>query len=506
MRKTTALLGVAAAGLMVVLAAGCNPDELLTVENPDEIQIENLNDVALMKVQLNGVVAQLHDTYASPVIEYANFLTDEILSGLNWEDYARASQRIASYLEGPTNDFFEELSQGLRMGHDLSERIRVWAADDPSTNFDHELATALVFAGYSTVVMAETMCQAVISPDPNDPSGTVLSQLETFAAAVPYLTEGLSLALGSPSRTDFRAGRRPADVANLARVGLARAYLGQGDWANAATYAAQVPASWTGTAAWWIEFVDVAGGRNPLQNTANGGNFTHGIHPWFTGVHPSFNGTGFAFTDNNVISAQTDPRIQHDPTDRTGHNGLTRLYKLVQGLRYSQYTGSTQAPASGTCPGCTGTAFSAMPLLTGQDTDVLLADYLEARHHYFEALAMQDIAANQAAVLAFVNSRRAVGNQAAVSLSGQALITELRNQRARDLFMGGFRLGDLRRWTRFDAGNGPFANGSYFPTGTHPNAQWGEYGPWTCFPIPLQEYEGNANLTKPADPTVPPGI
>jgi hypothetical protein len=67
-------------------------------------------------------------------------------------------------------------------------------------------------------------------------------------------------------------------------------------------------------------------------------------------------------------------------------------------------------------------------------------------------------------------------------------------------------LPDLRRWTRFDPGNGPFANGSYFPTGTHPNAQWGEYGAWTCFPIPLQEYEGNANLTKPNDPSVPPGI
>ncbi|HLB38007.1 MAG TPA: RagB/SusD family nutrient uptake outer membrane protein [Gemmatimonadales bacterium] len=502
MRKTTALLGVAAAGLMVMLAAGCNPDELLKVENPDELQLENLNDVKLLKVQLNGVIDQVHSTYASPVIEFANYLTDEVLTGRNWEDYARASQRIASYLEGPTNGIFTGTSRGLRMGHELAERIRVWAADDPSRNFDAELATALVFAGFSTVVMAENTCQAVISPDPNNPSGTVLSQLETFAAAVPYLTEGLTVALASPARTDLRAGRRPADVANLARVALARAYLGQGDWANAATYANQV----TTTFKWWNEFVDISGGRNPLQGTANGGNFSNGIHPWFTGVHPSFNGTGFTFTNDNVIAPQTDPRIQHDPTDRTGHNALTRLYKLVQGLRYSEYTGTTQAPASASCPACTGTPFSQMRLLTGYDTDIVLADYLEAQHHYFEALAMQDIAANQAAVLAFVNSRRAVGNQAAVSLSGQALITELRNQRARDLFMGGFRLGDLRRWTRFDAGNGPFANGSYFPTGTHPNVQWGEYGSWTCFPIPLAEYEGNPNLTKPADPNVPPGI
>jgi hypothetical protein len=128
-------------------------------------------------------------------------------------------------------------------------------------------------------------------------------------------------------------------------------------------------------------------------------------------------------------------------------------------------------------------------LLTGQDTDVLLADYLEARHHYFEALAMQDIAANQAAVLAFVNSRRAVGNQAAVSLSGQALITELRNQRGRDLFMGGFRLGDLRRWK--DNGVGDF-----FPQGLHPTDGWGPYGDATCYPLPSSEYEGNPNIRR----------
>jgi hypothetical protein len=491
-----------AAGLITILAAGCNPDELLKVENPEEIILDDLTDVRLLKVRVNGVIDQVHATYSTPIIEYANFLTDEMITGLNWEDYARANQRLASYLEGPTNDIFEETSQGLRMGHDLAEQIRLWAAEDPSRNFDAELATALVMAGYSTVLMAENVCQAVISPDPDNPSSTILSQLETFAAAVPYLSEALTAALASPTRNDLRAGRRPADLANLARVGLARAYLGQGDWSNAALYANQVVAS---TFEWWMEFVDIEGGRNPLENTSHGGNFTHGIHPQFMGLHPSFNGTGLSFRDD-VVAPQTDPRIQHYPTDATGHNGLTRLYKLFQGLRYGEYSGNTIAPSSAGCPTCTGTDEDEMPLIAEFETDILLADYLEAQQHYFEALAMDDIAANQVAVLGFVNGRRAAGNQASVSLSGQALIQELRNQRARDLFMGGFRLPDLRRWTRFDAGNGPFANGSYFPTGQHANASWGDYGPWTCFPIPLQEYEGNPGLPKPANPSVPPGI
>jgi tetratricopeptide (TPR) repeat protein len=491
-RKYRTWLRACCAGAILVAGASCSLDEFLKAENPEELPVDELDDVRLLQVQLNGVRDAFENAYTEPIIEWANFLTDEVLTGLNWEDYARVNQRIASYLEGPTEQIFEELNRSLRMGHDLSERIRVWAAADTETDFNPALATALALAGYSAVVLAENMCQAVISPEPDNPSATVLSQAQTFEVALPYLTEALTVAQD--------AGED--DVANLALTGLARAYLGLGRWADAATAASQVTSGFK----WWMEFVDIEGGRNELENTSHGGNFTHGIHPRFTGVHPSFDGTGFAFTNDNVIAPQTDPRIQHGITDRTGHNALTRLYKLYQGLRYSDYSGKTIARPSAACPTCTGTDTSAMPLIAENDTDILLADYVEAQHHLHEAFIMDTDASNDAAVLAFVNARRAVGNQQPVTLAGQALRVELRKQRARDLFMGGFRLPDLRRWTRFDPGQGPFANGSYFPTGTHPNAQWGQYGPWTCFPIPLSEYEGNPSLPRPADPNVPPGI
>jgi hypothetical protein len=484
----------AAAGVVgaLVFAGACSIDEVLEVNNPDEIPIDQLDDPKLLPVRLNGVIDAFQGAYVGSVMQYANFLTDELVTGLNWEDYERASRRHVSYLEGPTTQIFENLSRTIRLADGLAAHIRGWAEADPDEDFDPELAETLIYAGYGALVLAENTCQAVISPNPDEPSGTVLSQLETFAAALPYLQEGLEVA--------ERAGE--SDLANLARTGLARAHLGRGEWAEAANFASQVTQNFE----YWIEYVDLPNGRNPLQGTSHGGNFTHGIHPFFTGQHPSFDGTGFDFRDNNVVAPQTDPRIQHEVSDATGHNGLTPLYKFFQGLRFSDYNGRTIAPASADCPDCTGTSPSAMPLLTEFDTDVLLADYVEAQHHYHEALAM--MGGNAAAVNEFVNERRAVGNQAPVSLTGQALITELRNQRARDLFMGGFRLPDLRRWTRFDQGNGPFENGSYFPTGDlHPNAGiYSNYGEWTCFPIPLSEYEGNQNLTKPANPNQPPGI
>ncbi|HSJ33223.1 MAG TPA: RagB/SusD family nutrient uptake outer membrane protein [Longimicrobiales bacterium] len=492
MNRTHARWAGLCAAAAVLFAAGCSvTDDLLSVNNPDEIPLDQLDDPKLLQVRLNGVVDAFSTAYVGSVMQYSNFITDEIVTGLNWEDYARANERIVSYLEGPTTQIFENLSRSLRLADGLATDIERWAAADPDEDFDDELAETLIYAGYSALVLGENTCQAVISPDPDAPSETVLSQLETYAAALPYFENGLAVAL--------RAGN--TDLANLARTGLARTHLSRGEWAEAANYAGQVTAGFD----WWIDFADLPGGRNPLQGTSHGGNFTHGIHPNFTGLHPSFDGTGFSFRDNNIIAPQTDPRIQHAISDATGHNGLTPLYKLFQGLRFSGYIGETIAPPSVECPDCTGTDPADMPLLTENDTDVLMADYLEAQHHYYEALVMQG--QNTAGVLAFVNERRAAGNQPPVVLAGQALIDELRNQRARDLYMGGFRVPDLRRWTRFDPGNGPFAAGSYFPTGPHPNAPvWGQYGEWTCYPIPLSEYEGNPNLPKPADPNSPPGI
>ena len=77
---------------------------------------------------------------------------------------------------------------------------------------------------------------------PDNPSGTVLSQLETFQAAVPYLEEALSVAQSAGA----------TDLANLARTGLARAHIGLGNWAKKRppTGGRWIPASSGGSTTW----------------------------------------------------------------------------------------------------------------------------------------------------------------------------------------------------------------------------------------------------------------
>jgi hypothetical protein len=256
----------------------------------------------------------------------------------------------------------------------------------------------------------------------------IYSPAELAQLGVPRFEEAITVATA--------AGASANDVKNLAQVGLARAALLAGDKAKVMSAAANVP----------------------------------------LGVHPRFlNGT---FGEQNLVATQTDPRIQHTTKWSTGHNALTKLYKPYQSLPYSGYNGQTIASGG-------------QPILYEQGTDIKLASGVEAMHHLYEAAGPSGTGP-RGSTLDWVNERRAFGNEAPVNLSGDALMSELREQRERDLFLGGFRLGDLRRYLAQGINDPNHA----FPTGNHPNPEWGPYGNATCYPLPDDEYEGNPNIRR----------
>lgn len=443
-------------GSVALLAAGCDTvDQLMEVKNPEQLRDQDLSDAKLVNVLVNSAQGDFQAAYDDPFIWVGEMLTDEWITGVNWEDYKRANNRHLIYFEGPPDAMFGEL-QGARYTAELSyEKL---SAIEGGVVTGDQLARVLAYAGYSYILLGDAMCESTI-----DQGEEIYTPAELYGFAIERLTEALS-----------QAG--DANLRKWINTGLARAHLNRMEYSQAMTFANAVADD---SFAWWVEYVDDPRADNSLYGDVTGAN--HNI-----GVHPRFLNGGWDYWLQEVPDAlQTDPRIQHESMWSRGHDAISELYKPYQSWSYSGFTGNTIAE------GAVQDDDGGVPLFR-RGTSIKLASGLEARHMYYEA-GLWSGSVPEAEVLAFVNQRRAFGNQDPVTSSGVALRNELREQRARDLFLGGFRLGDLRRYL---AQGSPPPEHS-FPTGPHPVADRGSYLDATCFPMPLSEYQGNPNIADP---------
>jgi len=438
----------------ILLFTGCDAvDNLMKVENPARIQEEDFSNPALAQLLVNSAIGRFNSAYDVPFIWRGSALTDEMITGVNYEDQKRVNNRVVYYHETPTDAMFSELHAARAIAETAVKYLRE-ALENPES--DARLATALAYAGYTYILVGDALCETTL-----DGESRIYTPVEIYGIAIERLEEALTIAQAAGN----------SRVANLARVGLARAHLNRGEFSQVMQYARDVPSDFV----WWAEYHETdTRADNELYGWITGANHTIGVHPRF------LNGTWLERTPD---ANQSDPRIQHAPMWETGHDGETPLYKPYQSLPYSGYTGKTIA--EGAVPGVDVTIYS-------MGSDIKVASYVEAMHSYYEA-AGPDGTGPEGTTLEWVNKRRAFGNQPPVNLSGDELMSELREQRARDLFLGGFRLGDLRRYLRLGI-NDPRHQ---FPSGPHPVAQRGNYGTDTCFPIPLTEYQGNKNLDNP---------
>lgn len=466
--KNRLVAALLAAGCVMGTLYGCDAvDNLLEVDNPQRIPEADLDNPQLVGVLVNSTIGQFADAYSGTFIWIGSMLTDEQVTGINWEDYARINQREVEYNETPADEMFDEISEARVFADTVSARLPNLI--DNATS-DRRYALTLAYGGYSYILMGDAMCEASINA-----GAEVFQPEQLYQIAVNKLDQALTVANAAGA----------ADVANFARAGLARAHLNLGNDSEVMQFAAEVPLAFR----WYVEYSDANPDvYNVLYTRTHGTNHSLGVHPSFVSIYAPF-GT------QNVLD-QTDPRIQFTPRWTRGHNGLTQLYKPFQPLLFSGYTGNTVAEVCANTPAadCTEGFLEGQGalLLPEQGTDIAVASGIGALHNYYAAAGAGG-SGPAGSTLEFVNSRRAVGNQAPVALSGEALMEELREQRRRDLYMSGYRLGDLRRYIREGIGN-------LFPSGQHANAQWGDYGSATCFPIPREEYEGNPNLPNPNTP------
>jgi hypothetical protein len=257
--------------------------------------------------------------------------------------------------------------------------------------------------------------------------GPQLSDAQLLDSAITRFTNAVTVATA--------AGSAGASIVNASNVGLARAYLQKKDYAHASQTAALVPASFS---------ADVITSAN-VSTQSSLGNSIYGNT-----------------TQGQIVSPQryriNDPRL---PVDSARAGGTLNGLKYAVQAKYNAY-----------------------------DDPIRLASGLEAQ--YIAAEAALHASSSTGAALTLINARRAAGGQGTYggATDTLAVITELLNQRARDFWLEGKKLGDLRRNPSV-----PLSSVLTDPTGDpFYVATPASFGSTFCPPIPPQETGANPNF------------
>ena len=427
MRYTTfisksARLACAAAALTMLSAC----DSLLEVSDPGSIQAGQLEDPALENLLVNGVIGEFQFAYGYYAL-WSGVLADEVFT-----DHTNVSVREFSLhnfndLNDITTGAYENIHRARQSADDASARIKVMLGANASSSLN--MARVMAYGGYSYVLLAEGFCGSPVNLSEE------LSPEELFKRGIARFDTAITVATAAKVGASAANIAVATDLINMSNVGAARAALKMGDLARAKTYAALVPANYEKLAYYSSNSVRENNQLNRPARTADP----------FLGVAPAF------FSLN-------DPRVPRLLTSRPGLNS-NPIFPPQRPFMYTGWSAATVVPIDIT-------------------TTIKFATGLEAQYIIAEADGPT------AATLAFVNARRAVGNQAPVNLSGAELMAELRDQRARDFFLTGQRLGDLRRYLKGGL--------DLFPKGKYPVFS-DFYGEAKCFIVPLSEKAGNSN-------------
>jgi starch-binding outer membrane protein, SusD/RagB family len=383
--------------LVLLGLVGCG--DLLKVTNPQSLEEGQLDDPALESFVLNGAIGEFQYAYANYAL-WAGVLADEAFTDHSGSlAFRDMSLHQFDDLNGANAEAYESLQRARQSADDAADRLKKMLGARAAASLN--VARALIYGGYSYVLLGEGFCEAPVNLSKALPSAELLTR------GIARFDEGIAVATAASATNAVAAG----DLINLARVGAARASLKKGDLAGAREYADSVPNNFE---RWSYYSANSPRENNPLQVPVRF------IQPYL--------GMGAAF------QSRGDARVPQPLVARTSLNA----HPIFPPLKPSMYSGWSVSGASQSIDVATSIRF---------------ASGLEARYIVVEADGPTT------AMLAFVNARRAVVGQEPLALTGSALVAEFRTQRALDFYLTGQRLGDLRRYA--EAGTDLFPKGKY---------------------------------------------
>jgi len=410
-RATVRLAGTAA----LLASTACS--DFLTVKNPSVIDAGAVNPVDdAATLALSG--QQSYSSALGWLIMYGSWFTGEALVSETFPTRNEFGRRDVLAQNGSlSSDVWFPLSQAAA-GNSLIIKL---ALPTPESNINY--VRAHTWLGYAFTLMAEQFCQGVVAGGPLLSTNDMLdSAITNFSAAI---------AKGTANGTTAAV-----QLANVARVGRARAYLQRQNKAAAAADAALVPAGFVFS----FTHLDDPTNRTRLSNRMWQFTFDRGS----ISVAPAFR-----ITDNRIAY-------------RLGSQGSPVLV--------------AQDPNSG--------AFVVQQKYPTYASPVRVASKLEADYIAAEA-------GTTASRISLINARRAGGGQVpyAGATDDASVLQELMTQKSLDFYLEGQRLGDWRR-NPTSVTNVPVAGAQYFKPG------FPAIGNQTCYPLPVSETDNNPNIPK----------
>jgi hypothetical protein len=424
--------------LALVVGMACRDITSLTQENPGSASAGTLFVPANALLLTNSSIVDFECAYNRYVIGSGLF-TDElsvaIAQSANFDYDARRLPTNASY--GTNNcgappagapsstqqpGIYTPLSVARATNDTILAKLEGWT-DAQVPNRGKLIGQAATYAGYSLILLGEGMCTVAINLGPEiQPAAVFTEAITRFDKAIPAATAATDNA-----------------TLNLARLGRARAKLDAGGAANlaaAAADAALIPPTFVASTS--------ANAIDPRRQNAV---FVHISQNHFSTVDPSYR--------NVLVPGGTtqDPRVAVTDLNSNGTAAGTRIF---------------------------------LPTKDGTNaTPVRVGSYAEAQLIIAENAASTGDLGGAAAAINAARSRTPglptyTLPAGATAADVQAQIIE---ERRREFFVEGHRLGDLRRYGL------PFV-----PAAGSPYPFLGTYGSETCFPLPDVERINNPTI------------
>lgn len=418
-------LGMGLAVFIAVSATGC--DSFLDVMNENSLEADAIdpeNDARLLGQSVWQKFTSDWGDTNESFPVYIAWYTASAWVGDTYPTRNDFGRRDIPWNNGHINTMWSDIHENISFA-----RITIASIEAAGNTLD--LARAWFVSGFEILIQAECYCVGTIADhgvDPAEPQGPQTSG-ELLDAAIADLQQAKTVAQGV-SGSDAAAA---ADLAMAAQVQIARAHLQAGRRSEASAAAAQVPA----------DFVF------ELWHMDDSSNRSLGNSVW------GFSEARISLVTPPVFRAMAeagDPRIAYVDMERVAQDGVLNFY------RQDKYKGwaDNERFSSG----------------------------LEAR--YIKTEADQ----NAGEMLAFINERRAYGNQDPFPATSDmaVLMTELMEQKTRDFWLEGKRMGDFRRVPQYMSYIIPVGETTYY------KPELGVVKDETCWPVPRNECDRNPHF------------